>query len=62
MAAPIAEALTATAIGLGVAIPAVMAYNYFSGKANLLAQRMEYHALDVLARACENKGENNAPR
>lgn len=50
VAAPIAEALIATAIGLGVAIPAVMAYNYFSGRANDLALRVENHALDLTAR------------
>lgn len=50
VAAPIAEALTATALGLGVAIPAVMAYNYFSGRVNNLGLRVETHALDLAAR------------
>lgn len=50
VAAPIAEALTATALGLGVAIPAVMAYNYFSGRVNDLGLRVETHALDLAAR------------
>lgn len=50
VAAPIAEALTATALGLGVAIPAVMAYNYFSGRVNDLSLRIENHALDLTSR------------
>jgi biopolymer transport protein ExbB len=50
VAAPIAEALTATAMGLGVAIPAVMAYNYFSGRVGDLMLRVETHAIDMAAR------------
>lgn len=50
VAAPIAEALTATGLGLGVAIPAVMAYNYFSGRVGDLMLRVETHALDLAAR------------
>jgi len=50
VAAPIAEALTATGLGLGVAIPAVMAYNYFSGRVGDLMLRVETHALDLSAR------------
>ncbi|RYG73965.1 hypothetical protein EON80_02800 [bacterium] len=50
VAAPIAEALTATALGLGVAIPAVMAYNYFSGRVESLGLRVETHALTLAAR------------
>lgn len=40
----IAEALLATAIGLVAAIPAVIAYNKFSGDANKLVARMEAFA------------------
>lgn len=50
VAAPIAEALTATALGLGVAIPAVMAYNFFSGRVNDLMLQVETHALEIGAR------------
>jgi biopolymer transport protein ExbB/TolQ len=50
VAAPIAEALTATALGLGVAIPAVMAYNFFNGRINELGLRVETHALYLAAR------------
>jgi len=50
VAGPISEALIATALGLGVAIPAVMAYNYFSGRVNDLSLRVETHALELAAR------------
>ena len=50
VAAPIAEALTATALGLGVAIPAVMAYNFYSGRVNDLMLQIETHALEIGAR------------
>jgi biopolymer transport protein TolQ len=44
----IAEALVATAIGLVAAIPAVMAYNYFTRKIRLLSYEMETFAKDFL--------------
>ena len=50
VAAPISEALIATALGLGVAIPAVVAYNYFSGRVNALNLQIEDHALELAAR------------
>ena len=50
VAAPISEALNATALGLGVAIPAVIAYNYFSGRVNNLNLQVEDHALEIAAR------------
>jgi biopolymer transport protein ExbB len=50
VAAPISEALIATALGLGVAIPAVIAYNYFSGRVNDLGLKIEDHALTLAAR------------
>ncbi len=50
VAGGISEALTATALGLGVAIPAVIAYNYFSGRVNALALQIELHALEIAAR------------
>jgi biopolymer transport protein ExbB/TolQ len=60
VAAPIAEALTATALGLGVAIPAVMAYNYFSGRVNDLSLRIENHALDLTSRLPHNRLSESA--
>lgn len=44
----IAEALIATAIGLVAAIPAVMAYNYFSRRIKVMAADMDTFASDFL--------------
>ncbi len=50
VAGGISEALTATALGLGVAIPAVMAYNYFTGRVNKQSLEIETHALELATR------------
>jgi biopolymer transport protein ExbB/TolQ len=50
IAGSISEALTSTALGLGVAIPAVMAYNYFSSRIHSLGSLIEINALDVSER------------
>ena len=44
----IAEALIATAVGLSAAIPAVMAYNYFSRQIRVLAADMENFVAEFL--------------
>jgi biopolymer transport protein TolQ len=44
----IAQALVATAIGLLAAIPAVMAYNYFTSKIKIFAVEMENFSIDFL--------------
>ena len=44
----IAEALVATAIGLVAAIPAVMAYNYFTRRIRVIASDMETFSSDFL--------------
>ncbi|MGE0826453.1 MAG: protein TolQ [Candidatus Binatia bacterium] len=44
----IAEALIATAVGLSAAIPAVMAYNYFSRQIRVLASDMENFVAEFL--------------
>jgi biopolymer transport protein TolQ len=44
----IAEALIATAIGLLAAIPAVMAYNYFVRRINVLSSEMDSFSSDML--------------
>ena len=48
VAAGIAEALVNTAAGLFVAIPAIIAYNYFLSKTNYFAKEMENAANDFI--------------
>ncbi|NRA36915.1 MAG: MotA/TolQ/ExbB proton channel family protein [Planctomycetes bacterium] len=48
IASGISQALVATAAGLGVAIPAVMCYNFFARKANEAIADAERRATDVL--------------
>jgi biopolymer transport protein ExbB len=50
VAGGISESLVTTALGLGVAIPAVIAYNYFNGLVNRLSLIVETHALDLTSR------------
>ena len=44
----ISEALVATAAGLGAAIPAVIAYNYFANKLNEIENEMQNFSTDFL--------------
>jgi biopolymer transport protein TolQ len=44
----ISEALIATAMGLAAAIPAVLAYNYFSGRLRRIISRMENASMYLL--------------
>ncbi|MFA6029483.1 MAG: MotA/TolQ/ExbB proton channel family protein [Elusimicrobiota bacterium] len=53
VAVGISEALIATAAGLFVAIPAVVAYNYFTTKANHFADEMRWVSEEVLDRLTE---------
>jgi biopolymer transport protein ExbB/TolQ len=46
----ISEALITTALGLGVAIPAVIAYNAFNRRVEELGLTVENHALELTAR------------
>ncbi len=48
ISAGISQALIATAAGLGVAIPAVMFYNFFVRRANESVEHAEHRATDVL--------------
>jgi biopolymer transport protein ExbB len=48
MAAGIGEALSATAIGLGVAIPSVMAYNYFTGRVQWMVLDVHAHVAQII--------------
>lgn len=50
VSAGIAEALVATAAGLFVAIPAVIAYNYFVGRVKLFAAAMDNAASEIVDR------------
>ena len=52
-----AEALINTAAGLFVAIPAVIAYNYFLSKTNYFAKELENAADEVIYRQNEESGE-----
>lgn len=47
VAGPIGEALVATAIGIGVAIPSVVAYNYFLRRIKLLITDIENFSEDL---------------
>jgi biopolymer transport protein TolQ len=44
----ISEALIATAAGLAAAIPAVVAYNYFTNKVRILESEMHNFSADFL--------------
>jgi biopolymer transport protein ExbB len=48
VAGPIGEALVATAVGIAVAVPAVLAYNYFVRSTKLLVAELEDFATDFL--------------
>lgn len=54
VAAGIAEALVNTAAGLFVAIPAVIAYNYFLSKTNYFGKELENIASDIIFHQTEN--------
>lgn len=45
----IAEALISTIVGLAVAIPAVMAYNFFNNKLKIISTQMDNFALEFLS-------------
>jgi biopolymer transport protein ExbB len=49
VAAGVAEALVTTAAGLVVAVPAVMLYNYFARRLNVMLTEAENHARSVRA-------------
>ena len=57
VAPPIAEALFATALGLGAAIPAAIFYNHFSHVAREIAARMDDFTLEFLTLAERTFGE-----
>ena len=55
VAGGIAEALIATAIGLGVAIPAVWAFNYFTGKVDSFLVEMDNSASELIDYFLKNR-------
>ena len=56
----IAEALFATAMGLGAAIPAVIFYNKFAGDLDRFADRLENFSDEVAARLSRRLSERTA--
>ena len=54
VAGPIGEALVATALGLAVAIPAVIAYNFFLRQNRQLLAALEHFATDFMRACIEN--------
>jgi biopolymer transport protein ExbB len=48
VAGPIGEALIATAVGIAVAVPAVLAYNFFLRRSKVNRSGLEYFADDLL--------------
>ena len=55
LAAPVGEALLMTALGLGVAIPALVAHNLLSRQARVLEAELEGFAHDLLALRSPNR-------
>ncbi len=61
VAGGIAEALIATAIGLGVAVPAVWAFNYFSGKVDGFIVEMDNSASELIDYFLKNRTRQLKP-
>ncbi len=55
----IAEALVNTAAGLFVAVPALIAYNYFLSKVNFFAKNLEYMSQEVISAKIQSLKEDN---
>jgi biopolymer transport protein ExbB/TolQ len=55
MASGISEALSATALGLLVAIPAVFAYNYFTGMVSGFLLEVQHHVVRLGAMMEQNR-------
>ena len=49
VAGPVGEALIMTALGLLVAVPAVLAYNYLQARNKRIAEQLQSFSIDVLA-------------
>ncbi|OQX17710.1 MAG: biopolymer transporter ExbB [Desulfobulbaceae bacterium A2] len=62
VAGPVGEALIMTALGLAVAIPAVLAYNSFSRRNRLWLSRLDAFAHDLYVLATVGSRENGTSR
>ncbi|MRR50967.1 MAG: MotA/TolQ/ExbB proton channel family protein [Rhodocyclaceae bacterium] len=62
VAGPVGEALIMTALGLAVAIPAVLAYNAFNRRNRLWLGRLESFAHDLYVLLTVKTGNGGAPR
>ncbi len=61
VAGPIGEALIATAVGLAVAIPSVIAYNFFLRQNRKLLAQLEHFATDFLRACIQNDLNQTTP-
>jgi biopolymer transport protein ExbB len=59
---PISEALVVTAVGIGVAVGAVILFNFFSQRANRIATEMKLLTDEVLELLLDPPTETSAPR
>ena len=66
VAGPIGEALIATGVGIAVAVPAVLAYNFLGRRVKLIVADLDAFAVDLLNRAQRHafrlKGERDGVR
>ncbi len=62
VAGPVGEALIMTALGLAVAIPAVLAYNAFNRRNRMWLSRLESFAHDLYVLLTVKAGNGQAPR
>jgi biopolymer transport protein ExbB len=56
VAGPVGEALIMTALGLGVAVPAVLAYNWLQGRNKRIAEHLSAFSNDVLGYMASDGG------
>ena len=56
VAGPVGEALIMTALGLGVAVPAVLAYNWLQGRNKRIAEQLSAFSNDVLGYMASDGG------
>jgi biopolymer transport protein ExbB len=57
LSAGISEAMATTAIGLGIGIPTLVAYNLLASRAEALVVEIEAHASELIARLRHKSGE-----